>query len=503
LQVFSDFDCVDLDWIYPSGYAVYITLGRTIKTMSIRTHQISEAQKNQILYLEETHFCDLKSLDIAPGKLSRSIAAFANADGGELYIGIDEDRLSRTRHWRGFESVEAANGHLQPFEQLFPLGGDFEYTFLQAEKCPGLVLQVQVRKTQDIKRATDGPVYVRRGAQNLPVLEPEALRRLEYTKGLASFENECVDIAVDVIENSVPTIEFMLGVVPTGEPGQWLSKERLIRDGKPTVAGLLLFAESPQSILDKRCGIKLYRYKTKDSEGTRDTLAFVPITIEGHIYVQIREAVARTASVVEEASRLGDDTLEKVEYPTETLHEVITNAVLHRDYSIADDIHIRVFDNRIEVESPGRLPAHITIENILAERFSRNGKLVRVVNKFPDPPNQDVGEGLNTAFSAMRRMGLKPPTIEERANSVRVSIRHEPLASPAQLILEFLEGNESIRNRQAREVCSIGADYIIKRIFGQLVDRGLIEQIPGTDRSTTAYRQGPAFANWRSEALPE
>jgi len=477
--------------------------GVTISSMPIVTHHIAEAQRNQILFLEETHFCDLKSIEIAPGKLSRSIAAFANADRGELFIGIAEDKGTGTRHWRGFDSVEGANGHLQPFEQLFPLGGDFDYTFLQAEGSPGLVLQVQVRKTQDIKRATDGQVYVRRGAQNLPIFDAEALRRLEYTKGLASFENECVDVAVDVIENSLPTLEFMLGVVPTAEPGPWLNKERLVRDGKPTVAGLLLFAESPQSILDKRSGIKLYRYKTKDDEGTRDTLAFVPITIEGHLYAQIREAVIRTAAVVEEARRLGDDVLEKNQYPTETLHEVITNAVLHRDYSIADDVHIRVFDNRIEVESPGRLPAHITTDNILTERFSRNGKLVRVVNKFPDPPNQDVGEGLNTAFTAMRRMGLKPPRIEERANSVLVSIRHEPLASPEQLILEFLEANESIRNRQAREVTNIGADYIIKRIFGQLVERGLIEQIPGTDRSTTAYRQGSNFKGWRDERLPE
>jgi ATP-dependent DNA helicase RecG len=86
--------------------------------------------------------------------------------------------------------------------------------------------------------------------------------------------------------------------------------------------------------------------------------------------------------------------VELVRYPPETLHEIITNAVLHRDYSIADDIHIRVFDNRVEVQSPGRLPAHVTPDNILDERFSRNGTIVRLVNKFPNPPNKDVGEGL-------------------------------------------------------------------------------------------------------------
>ena len=63
--------------------------------------------------------------------------------------------------------------------------------------------------------------------------------------------------------------------------------------------------------------------------------------------------------------------LESVKYPITALHEIITNAVLHRDYSVADDIHIRIFDNRVEVASPGTLPAHITAENILNERFAR------------------------------------------------------------------------------------------------------------------------------------
>ena len=70
--------------------------------------------------------------------------------------------------------------------------------------------------------------------------------------------------------------------------------------------------------------------------------------------------------------------------------------------------------SRIEVQSPGRLPAHITPQNILTERFARNGAIVRLLNKFPDPPNKDVGEGLNTAFEKMHQLGLKSPDIEER-----------------------------------------------------------------------------------------
>jgi ATP-dependent DNA helicase RecG len=470
--------------------------------VAIDVVQITATQRDQLLALPEGHFSDLKGIRIAPSKLTRTISAFANADGGELYVGIDEITVGGPRSWSGFSNPEAANGHLQAFESLFPLGTDFQYTFLACPGEAGLVLQASIRKTSTIKTASDGRAYVRRGAQNIPVLTPEALKQLEYTKGLSSFETEIVNVSADLVTNSVPIIEFMLQVVPSAEPAAWLAKQQLIRSNQPTVAGVVLFADSPQAILPKRCGIKVYRYKTKDEQGSRETLAFNPITVEGHLYEQILAAVRATSEIVEAIRKLGDKTLELITYPTEAVHEIITNAVLHRDYSIADDIHIRIFDNRIEVESPGRLPAHITVDNILDERFARNGNVVRLLNKFPDPPNKDVGEGLNTAFAAMAKLGLKDPIVEERPNSVLVTIRHEPLASPEQLILEYLESHPSIQNKKAREICHIGGDYVVKNIFGRLVDRGLIEKIPGTDRGTTAYRRGPEFEN-RLKEHPE
>jgi ATP-dependent DNA helicase RecG len=206
----------------------------------------------------------------------------------------------------------------------------------------------------------------------------------------------------------------------------------------------------PQAILPKRTGIKVYRYKTSEEEGTRDTLVGDPISIEGCAYNVIKEAVTTTKAIINSVQIVGTKGLEQVTYPTETLHEVIANAVLHRDYAIADDVHVRIFDNRVEVESPGRLPAHITPKNILKERFARNGNIVRVINKFPDPPNKDVGEGLNTAFEAMRSLRLKAPVIAELDNSVLVQVRHERLASAEDIIMEYLENNRMITNRVAR-----------------------------------------------------
>ena len=411
---------------------------------------------------------------------------------------MDQDKATGAFSWRGFKDVEAANAHIQVFDSLFPLGQDFQYTFLSLTGDGyGMVLHIEVRKTRDIKRATDGHPYVRRGAQTIRVATPEALKQLEYTKGLATFETEAVNVDKSTVTDSTEIFEFMIEVIPTSEPEPWLRKQQILRDGRPTVAGCLLFADEPQALLPKHCGIKIYRYTTKEAVGSRETLAFDPITIEGPLYDQIHLAVKTTTQVVQEAKKLGEEALEEVNYPPEAIHEIITNAVLHRDYSVADDVHIRVFDNRVEVESPGRLPAHITVDNILDERFARNGTLVRLLNKYPDPPNKDVGEGLNTAFNAMHKLGLKEPVIEQRANSVLVQIKHETLASPEEVILAYLEENDSIQNKTARELCHVPGDYAIRAIFKRLEARELIERVPGTNTASTAYRKGPKFETGR------
>lgn len=456
--------------------------------MAIGIINIGPQETNKLLSMEEGHFVDLKAIEVSPSKLTRSLSAFANAEGGELYIGIDDKKATKKRTWRGFLSIEDANGFLQAFEQFFPLSEEYSYNFLHSATEIGYILKVEIKKSRDVKFASDGKAYIRRGAQNLPIDTEESLVRLRRNKGITSFETEPVNVDKELITYSLPIIYFMLEVVPTAESEPWLKKQQVIINDKPTVAGLVLFAEEPQAALPKRCGLKIYRYKTTNEEGTRDTLDFDPISIEGCAYDQIKLAVQKTAEIIESVRVNTAKGLESVSYPVTALHEIITNAVLHRDYSIADDIHIRIFDNRVEVISPGTLPAHITPENILNERYARNGVIVRLINKFPNPPNKDVGEGLNTAFQAMRQMQLKPPIVLQDGNSVKVILRHESLATPEELILDFLQTHEQISNKQAREICFIGSENKMKRIFQRMMARNLIELVPGTTRYNAAYR---------------
>jgi ATP-dependent DNA helicase RecG len=115
------------------------------------------------------------------------------------------------------------------------------------------------------------------------------------------------------------------------------------------------------------------------------------------------------------------------------------------------------------------------------------------INKFPNPPNKDVGEGLNTAFDAMRKLRLRDPLIEQKENSIWVTLKHEKLATPEEKIVEFLRHNEEINNSKAREITFIGSENAVKRIFNKMIAAGMIKKISGRPLAKTGYRQGRNF----------
>jgi ATP-dependent DNA helicase RecG len=459
------------------------------KYAGIEVVPITGEERDRLLSLEEGHFAELKRIEVSTKKLGITVSAFANATGGDLYIGIGEYELMGTkiRTWMGFQDQEAANGHIQSLEALFPLGAEYSYEFLSCLGSKGVVLHITVQRTPQIARAHNKKAYIRKGAQNIEVKGIEAIRRLELDKGITSYEKQPVDADLDVITKSENIATFIKNVVPMQTPEIFVRKQALSRNNKPVVAGVLLFADEPQAVLPK-AGVKLFRYKTS-GKPTRDMLVGDPQSVEGTAYDVIFEAVKRTKEMVEGIQRLSPQGFEPVIYPERTLHEIVTNAILHRDYSIASDVQIRVFENRIEVESPGLLPGHVTTRNILKTQFSRNGVLVRLIHKFPSPPNKDVGEGLNTAFDEMKRSRLKPPIIKESDNSVIVEIRHDRLASPEESVMDYLANHAEVTNRIARDLTGIGSENTMKNVFLRLAQRNLIKPVPGKKGAASAWKK--------------
>lgn len=442
-----------------------------------------------IVNRQEDWFLDKKSKDIKPSKLSKTISAFANTNGGDIYIGISHREDKNLYYWDGFSVEEDTNPYITLLDDIMPTCEDFIIESFTYPDYDSVVLHLVIHKTQTIIYASDSKAYVRHGVQNLPCNTDDKLLRLKMDKGLASFEDEVTQCVFDEIKSSSVLKKFISQIVPQSSKYDWLRSQRVMKEcAKLTVAGVLLYDECPQTILPKQSAIRILRYHTDEKEGTRESLEEgFPISIEGDIYSLIANTVSKVAEIVESVDVVGTKKIEAKKYPDVTLHEIITNAVLHRDYSILKDIQVRVFTNRIEVESPGLLPGHITLKNILREQFSRNPKIVRLISKFPAPPNKDAGEGLNTAFAAMLEMHLQKPQIFETEHSVVVVIKHERLADAESIVLEYMESHETINNSTARQITGISDANKMKRVFIRLKEKRYLKIVPGTRSSSTLW----------------
>ena len=268
--------------------------------------EITTDHRDWIVRYEEGQLGDVMALEITPGKMSQKISAFANADGGELWVGIDEDITTKPkrRSWRGFQEIEDANAHIEILDKVLQFEQGYSFEFFYNKKSSGFVLHIEIGKMRQIIYATNGTAYVRRGAHDQPVTDNAMLSQLMRNKGIVSFEVTIANTDPKTIINSITTRTFMSNVVPSAKAEEWLTKQQAIVDGKPTVACVILFADEPQAILPKRSGIKIARYATTMfGEGTRETLARDPISIEGCAYNLIHSAVRKTQEIIEGGKR--------------------------------------------------------------------------------------------------------------------------------------------------------------------------------------------------------
>jgi len=111
------------------------------------------------------------------------------------------------------------------------------------------------------------------------------------------------------------------------------------------------------------------------------------------------------------------------EYPEFVWNEIIVNAVAHRDYSIkGTDIQIKMFDNRIVVESPGSLPGLVRLNNIRTVHFSRNPKIAALLKEYKYV--KEFGEGVDRMCNEMVELGLSEPEFSTVAFMTKVVINN-------------------------------------------------------------------------------
>ncbi|MBH3440983.1 ATP-binding protein [Pseudomonas luteola] len=440
------------------------------------------SKKDALLYCtrEEDHFFDRKAFGIKGEKIQRIAVAFANADGGEFVVGVADEKedIDPIKRWQPVDRIEKFNPIIQALNDIDPIV-DYRCVFLKYESISGYVLSITIEKGKQVHETSQKTVIVRKGAQSLELKGNFRISELAYAKGQRSYEDELIpDASIDDIESSEYLAEYV-NYLPSDniEPLDVLVKQNLIdKNWTPRAASVLLFSENPSAVLPKQCAIRIARYDTTDEDPERDDLTTDIFSIEKPIYHQINETYEKITKVFEKVHVWTLDGLKPISYPKETIWELLVNAVLHRDYSISDNIFIGIFNDRIEIKSPGRLPGFVKVNNILDNRFSRNSKLVRLLSRYPTSPNKDLGEGINTAFQKMRAIKKKDPIIIEDGNFVKVTIKHELNLPAEDVVMQFVAKFGEINNRQARDLTGIRNASTISSLFSRMRENGLLQK---------------------------
>lgn len=458
------------------------------------TRAISVTEALRLVGRDESLFWDHKSARSNGAVVQKIASAFANTDGGEFIIGIEDAAAGNgMARWAGFATIEDSNHIHQALATDIqpPVNYSYEYLEVSGHETQGIALLVRVEKGIDVHYTAAKKVYMRRGASSSEI-SGQQITNLQLSKGAKSYEDQLLaEYTIDDLSDERELATFLKTYSPSASPEQFARRERLVdrTTGECRVAAPVLFAESPSSVVPKRCAIKISRYNTT-GEPRREHLAFSPISVEGPARQMIESALQQTTQIVESVKVLEPDgSLVPMKYPPEALKEIVVNAVIHRDYNIPDDVHISIFDNRVEVRSPGVLPGQMTLALLFKERASRNPKLLRLLNRYPNPLNQDIGEGLRTARDKMIEARLKEPKFAIDGNYFVATLPHERLARPEELIMEYLDGHDEITNRIARSLTGIQSENTVKEVFYALRNVGKIERVPGKAGNKAAWQK--------------
>ncbi len=342
----------------------------------------------------------------SPRKVAETLVAMANASGGLVII--DAQVSGRATGLTDPESTQelVSNAAMMPDPPL--VLHHPELVVVDGATLCAVQVPSGLRHVYSLK----GQYLIRSGRQNRPLL-PNELRRLLLNRNEVGFESQVLekadpdDLDAERTEafgqvlnslNDVPDLLLNQGCLAETSAGL-----------KPTIAGMLLFGIEPQRWV-RSAEITCVRYAGKTMSDD-----FVREDVKGVLSDQIRRAEAFVSGNMRQGMRIRGLAREDTpEYPISVVREAIVNAVAHRDYSIrGDNIRVLMFNDRLEVYSPGRLPGHVTVDNLIEERYSRNEAIVQVLSEAGFI--ERLGYGIDRIIAVCENEELPRPKFEETA----------------------------------------------------------------------------------------
>ncbi len=191
----------------------------------------------------------------------------------------------------------------------------------------------------------------------------------------------------------------------------------------PTVAGLLLFGRTPQHLLPQ-AQVKVARFRGDDVTGLIVDRAEIGGAV-GPLIEAVTQFVTRNmrvGGVIEGLYRR-----DVPEYPIQAVREAVTNAIAHRDYSLTGQkVQVRMFDDRLEIESPGGLAGPVTLDTLETRRYSRNPRLAQTM--YTLRLVEEMGTGIRRIKRALAALGSGPPTFVSDRAAFLIRLPALPLA---------------------------------------------------------------------------
>lgn len=440
-------------------------------------------------------------------KALETVCAFANTQGGWLLLGMeDADKAAGAARLFGIgENPEAVDELLRKLatHHLPTVDGISGYRLHSAlrDGSQGVIVALYVPASDKVHSILDDGTWMRGQASNREMNATE-ITELSYRRGVRSAESEPVEVDFDLLDTDTWRLFVRgRGLATTGIEDQ-LYRIGLARkvggELRPLRAAVLLFADNPGALLaasGTRADVRVFHYKgTSVEAGEVPNLKKTPKTLSAPLYRLIEQTYAYVLNELAEGLTLAKSGFRTMHrYPERVIKEAITNALIHRDYRINKDVHVRIFDNRIEVLSPGLFPGRITATTVhRMGSFARNGLIATNLREFPDPPNVDAGEGVRMMFNVMRASNLYPPQYREMRDqaqeSIVVTLLNEARPPIWEQVSDWIERNGPIANG---DLCGIATVDTLKasKMFKRWVEQGLlVAYTSGGKRNTTYFK---------------
>lgn len=404
---------------------------------------LQERIKNSIL-VGESDFREFKSAwEGKPGNkkprltkhicedIAEALVAFANTDGGELLVGIEDD-LTVTGVPHSGEDIlvmlDSVRSHV--FEgQFLPLVYALR---VEVEKKNVLFFQVD-KGSEEVFQLRDGRVVIRKDKRTVPA----SVRRLQFDRQeivSREFDRQWVDGAtvndLDIALINSTASQYLSRLSLTVE--KFLQQvglaEYTIGGLRIRMAALLLFAKDIQK-WHPRSQVRILRIAgDKLLSGTAYNV-ISDETVQGNILELVIAAWERLQTYIAQSNGLnaaGKFELKYI-YPSEACQEALVNAIFHRDYSTGNGIEIFFYDDRMEVKSPGALLSTLSVDDLYAlenRHDSRNVRIAQILKLTQSV--RELGEGMKRIFTVLETSGFPRPLLYSNTNWFSITLFKKP-----------------------------------------------------------------------------